>query len=804
MNGYACARRMLGTMALLACAGLAWAGPPAKVVWDVEAVEEAIAPGATATRVVGFTVDRAVAGVSISTTPSLEGVVAVSPAALSNLVPGQTYPVTLELAAPPAGEVRGGVLQVREGARVLARPLPVKAGLAVIDDGLPRDDEYGPPGSPARVVMEGADARSFNAVGAQIAFRIEGGTFNPDPDAAKVYRNGWPLAPDRYAGSATQVDVLGQVLQEGRNRIALWAEDGEGRTLEHEVVLWAGSRLLRVRVEDAQGQALANAQVDVVLGDDEQVRYSGLSDAQGMLLVPDVPARTLILEGRADGGLFGSTAVNGADGTVRLRLFGFNAPSPVDNNDFSQGLDGWDVGDAPVSLGPHVASTPGLGALAHPPQGVATATERPQVHAELATGGMAPFFVANATHDLDLTLSTRGEGPQRISRTFNARAGARSITVRYRFITTEVPGGYFGTQYNDYYNVTIRSQTAGGIVSESRTMNGLGLSAFDPAGATDWRETTLAIDEQGDVIQVELTVANVADGLLDSYLAVDLIEEPLIAITELTLRDIDGTALTFLSADEHTYFGGVTRVHGTITVEGPEDDALDSLVLEVVQGGGVVATAELEATARGNLIASFGSAERVRQSPQRRLFDLAAGDAAAVDSSDDGEVLLRVRAVSAGGDEVVREAGSVGILARYDGANRYGGRDAAVGGDDWAQPSMLALVNAYAGQTWGDFSNMNGGPFPPHGSHRTGLDADGWFPGYNARNAATAQTIIDQLNQAEGVDIERVYVTYARVDSNVFWTSIRDVDLDDGRRARDVILPEAGHATHYHWRKRAP
>ena len=61
-------------------------------------------------------------------------------------------------------------------------------------------------------------------------------------------------------------------------------------------------------------------------------------------------------------------------------------------------------------------------------------------------------------------------------------------------------------------------------------------------------------------------------------------------IASIELRDIDDTQLRFLSASLHSYFGGDTHLYGTVVVRGAEDDALDSLVLEVVQGGGAVAT----------------------------------------------------------------------------------------------------------------------------------------------------------------------------------------------------------------------
>ncbi|MBW7886348.1 MAG: hypothetical protein H3C34_27725, partial [Caldilineaceae bacterium] len=379
------------------------------------------------------------------------------------------------------------------------------------------------------------------------------------------------------------------------------------------------------------------------------------------------------------------------------------------------------------------------------------------------------------------------------------KKGAKHVTVRYRFITSEVPGGYFGTKYNDYFSVSIRSQSGGGFVSEANSMNGLGLGAFDANGATQWRETSLPVNKEGDTIQVDVTVANVADDLLDSQVVVDLVKEPKLAITALSLRDIDNSNLSYLSAAAHTYFGGNTRVHGTITVEGAEDDALQSLELEVIQNGGVVARGNLAAGVTGTLIRDFGQAEKVEVTAPQLLFEIPSAQAAQVNGAQDGTVSLRVRAKSKNGEEATKEFGAVQILVRYTAAGRYGGRDEGVGGDDWVKPSVKPIVEHF-GVTVGDISNMNGGAFAPHQTHRTGNDVDGWFAGYNNRDAATAATIIGHLNDATyGSNITTVYVTYQQVNGNAFWTAIKDVVLNDGRNARDVIRPLGGHGTHFHW-----
>jgi hypothetical protein len=154
--------------------------------------------------------------------------------------------------------------------------------------------------------------------------------------------------------------------------------------------------------------------------------------------------------------------------------------------------------------------------------------ERERLHAEaaerLAGASLSTTALASIV-DSDLQLGTAGEGPQTISRTFQTDPDVSAVRLRYRFVTSEVPGGFFGSEFNDYFSVSLRSQKGGDAVFEANSMNGLGLGAFDAGGATAWRDATLPVDVEGDVIQVDLEVANVADGLLDSQVIVDFVEE---------------------------------------------------------------------------------------------------------------------------------------------------------------------------------------------------------------------------------------------------------------------------------------
>jgi hypothetical protein len=287
---------------------------------------------------------------------------------------------------------------------------------------------------------------------------------------------------------------------------------------------------------------------------------------------------------------------------------------------------------------------------------------------------------------------------------------------------------------------------------------------------------------------------------------------PKVTITSFELRDIDNQYLSFLSASgSNPYYGGNTRIRGSIVIRCPAGDALTSVKLQVRQNHRAVASASLDRAAARLLLVPCGSRGRIAIAKSRLLFLLPKAEAARVHASKDMTVGLRVVVKTRRGRSAYRDWNPVILLTRYTGTNRYGQRDGTVcldldgkpttyqcGGDDWVLPSVRPVLAHYTGISWNDISNMNGGVFPYHMNHAAGFDADGWFPGYNARDAATARTIIGQLNDAAyGSRIEHVYATFSYF--GAFWDVIKDVTLDDGRRASDVIASVPGHETHFHW-----
>jgi hypothetical protein len=175
----------------------------------------------------------------------------------------------------------------------------------------------------------------------------------------------------------------------------------------------------------------------------------------------NVPFRTLLIEAMSNDSdnLYGVVSDVGTAGSVQVKLLGFDTPSPIANNDFSKGTSGWNIGNAPVQIVPHTEGIPGqaiaasskfLSSRGAPP--MAPAAPSKSTFKSKASGSVV---------DQDMVLTTSGEGVQSVSRTFNTIPGTTAVQIRYRFVTSEVPGGYFGSQYNDTFAVTLRNSQGG-------------------------------------------------------------------------------------------------------------------------------------------------------------------------------------------------------------------------------------------------------------------------------------------------------------------------------------------------------
>src|SRR5439155_563568 len=107
-------------------------------------------------------------------------------------------------------------------------------------------------------------------------------------------------------------------------------------------------------------ESTLNPPAVATLGDAPAVQQTVLTGADGSAQLVDLPDRTFNLTATADGNRIATLPMTVFDGTAILRLHGFAAASPIDNNDLSLGLEGWSVGTSKVCVVPHVEGPPGL------------------------------------------------------------------------------------------------------------------------------------------------------------------------------------------------------------------------------------------------------------------------------------------------------------------------------------------------------------------------------------------------------------------------------------------------------------
>ena len=356
------------------------------------------------------------------------------------------------------------------------------------------------PPSPPSISLDSHSETTLNSNG-PLVFGISDGAFDLDVNSYMIVVNGVTLPSSSLTVSSNTLTANANLIL-GLNQVTFEGIDDKGSMLELLASFWIGSEQLEVRLTDKFGNPfLKETVVTLILADNLSVR-SELTTTTGSVLFSNVPDRSVVVEAKSVDNDVGSSGALGTQGSVTLVVAGFDSPSTVDNNDFSKGTEGWTI----------------------PDPSTVTIVEHVEMVGPADPSGPEPT-TNPGLENKDLVLTTTDLGPQSVSRTFVSKSGTTGVRVRFRFVTAEVPGGFFGSPYNDFFSVFIRSKEAGGNIFEAGTMNGLGLSAFDSVGSTKWREVTLPLNAKSDIVEVTMVVGNVGDGLYDSLVIVDFVEE---------------------------------------------------------------------------------------------------------------------------------------------------------------------------------------------------------------------------------------------------------------------------------------
>lgn len=394
---------------------------------------------------------------------------------------------------------------------------------------------------PDAIRINGFNPSRIGPADARISFDLGARAYEyaRDPAQTTLTVNGTAVPADRIQVNPTQI-FASNALVSGRNQIVLNSRLSTGDPVHFEQTVWAGDATVRLSIVDETGAPVRdNAFVEMYAVSDPDIR-SDFGVTNGQFDLPNVPRTTVMVEVNVLGRV-GSLGFMGQDGSATVVVRGLSTPSTIDNNDFSQGLAGYGGNAQKVSLIPHTegfyppidtsaAATAGSGKKGGAVAAAGAGTDVVTARGGTRAAGTPPLSLSAARRaasvaaaDNDLAVETFGQGPQRVFRTFRTAPGQTDVRLRYRFITSEVPFGFFGTEFDDYFSVSVR--TSGGVARETNSMNGLGLAQFDyPSGSTAWRDVVLPVNPNGEVVQVDLTVANVADAFYDSAVVVDFIQ----------------------------------------------------------------------------------------------------------------------------------------------------------------------------------------------------------------------------------------------------------------------------------------
>jgi hypothetical protein len=663
--------------------------------------------------------------------------------------------------------------------------------------------------SPAIVQLGGGvSGTAFQQSGGTVQFGISNGSIVPS--SVQVDVNGVRVPQHLVSATGSQVSAI-SALQEGRNTFAVIGADPSGLLIFETATVWAGSRSLQVSVRTPApaNAAIAGASVSAELVAAPEVTAAAVTNGSGLATLSRLPVSHKIRVQVEATGYFTKVvevAANVTSVTVVLDL---------DNNDFeSTDARGWVVESSSYFVWPHSeARRAWVPCSTCPTRGSAQAMQAQEP--SLGNALVGP--------DYDAFVDNRNSmAVQRLTRSYSATTGTRSVTVRYRFGSAEF---FAPAPVGDTFRVTLRSSSGQQRVDNQTSLT---LMPLMTDGITPWRTLTIPVAAAGEVITVEATVAHAFDMAYASYFELDSLKEVRYEAsakfyeyrTQPSISTTTNEPLNFLSVSPHNYWNGngMTRVRGTLTLSGPADDAVSDVELLVYEVDDLEerAIGRLPQAVRPSVLRTFGASGQIVISTVQLLFEINSSDTGTFGQTTERELDLVLRvSYTSGRAPLYVTIRRVQKLVRYTGTNRYQDRDSddcvlpagnawnpyPCGGDDWARASVADVADdpPLSGLVYGDFSNQNGMKFPPHRSaeHQDGTGADVVFGDtrLRANDQRMGQALVALLNSASGSRIVRILITYTA-------SLRRFVDaapaLADGRQVRDVLVDYPEHVNHFH------
>jgi len=472
------------------------------------------------------------------------------------------------------------------------------------------------------------------------------------------------------------------------------------------------------------------------------IRFVAQSDANGYIVLPDLPAGNLSFSGGANAGgitygASGSVAVN-RNTLVRLTLRG---PADVLAN------------VPPISSEPLQSNALRTGASA-----VAVATERSfftasqaaerallQSHARPLTRSTALLAQANPTSVNVQAVAGAQDAIVQDTAQLTVKKGTKKVTLKYTVFTVEYPTYVLAQSvYNDVWSLSVLAGTGASMFDITRQINSQ--LTQEPVWRADGSTGELKQE-----INVEALAAAADTTLILRATSVNIGDSALETIVNATLDSTEPLLIGTITPDANpatandgSYYSiprpaGRNVLHRTFDVEltKPSGSTLTAVTLELRDGAGSVLQTALQDVAPGG--AGVSVVTQNDTSAKLRVRATIDNPASTIASQPPPTRNLTyhfiVKGTSAEGLELKDEKDASGKRALWrmpDGIGRYGGRDD--GFDDWAARGTYNWLAANSGliREINDISGEHGRNIG-HATHGRGTDIDTYhfyrFPG---------------------------------------------------------------------------
>jgi subtilisin family serine protease len=104
------------------------------IVWSTKSIDSPMFPGLQLSRTVFFSSSSRLSNITLAVVPALQPFVAVTPSAFGNIIPGQSYPVTIVISVPESSPVQvlySGTVQVKQGSTTVPATLKINVEVDV-------------------------------------------------------------------------------------------------------------------------------------------------------------------------------------------------------------------------------------------------------------------------------------------------------------------------------------------------------------------------------------------------------------------------------------------------------------------------------------------------------------------------------------------------------------------------------------------------------------------------------------------------------------------------------------------------